>query len=99
MITDKVLKALGCKKRLPNAWVLHARGYEFIFAWAKDPLINNGEKTWSLFLSEEDREKGIGHSVDHIGECFGMIADDFFVLGKVARSRQLLDILEGKEDD
>lgn len=79
-ISEAVLEALGCKK-VGEQWQFRMHGYEFIFTPA------GGH--WNFIPPGRKH----GHSVTHLDECFGFIAEDLYESGRQQKLSEIRDAL------
>ena len=80
-ITEDVLKALGCEK-VGKQWQFRMHGYEFVFK-------PDQGGHWT-FITPGYKH---GHSVTHLDECFGFIAEDLYEAGRVQKLVEIRDAL------
>lgn len=100
-ISKKLLKLL-CERSASNreipkiegVIVFRSCGYQFYFQRVK-----GSESTWEFFIGEEDYQKGIGHHVTDLEECFGVIADDMYNEGRIFARQEFKDFLAGRDVD
>lgn len=105
-ITETLLKALGCEVECDGVYVLKSNGYHFFFQWYTHYEGTVNEHTgWAFHVDRDTLEKGwnYGHNVTDLEECFGVIANDLFEIGKQERSTEIRELLgikmEGQFDD
>lgn len=82
-LTPQLLAALGCGRHARGLWTLTAGGYEFRFVAPRDG------GAWTFCVPGDPH----GHSVTHLGECLGFIAQDFYDEGLKDKLAQVRDAL------
>ena len=80
-ITEDLLRALGCTQA-GKVWTFLANGYEFSFRQMP-------EGYWDFLCLGSLH----GHSVTHLDECFGFVAEDAYRYGAEAKLTEIRDAL------
>lgn len=83
-ITPELLLQLGAKQTEDGDYELLSHGNSFKFTLHTEASVNNGQPMFQIHVADN------WHWITDIEECFGFIADDYFVEGRKNAKEELL---------